>query len=280
MNAVMSCIGVKIAGARHLALDNRYQCPELAAMLLAKCNMYSTGTVRRNRKGWDKSIMNIGERSARGTYKLCADKINRVLALQWADSKVVNVVTSYCDTAIGTVERRMGQDRKKVPCPCSMMRYQTTMFGVNKGDQMRVQGGGFASKAHFKKWYKKQFLAILDCMLLNSLVAWNLACEERSRLNDKMQLKRFQFMSSVAQSMLDFPDEDSKLPGTTKHLPPLTSGSKRRHDLLDHLPIQCNKRRACTVCKLEVTSMNRDLGMGGVKIGAIHSPFTFATQGP
>jgi hypothetical protein len=41
------------------------------------------------------------------------------------------------------------------------------MFGVDKGDQMRVHGGGFATKAHFKKWYKKQFLkkqflAIID----------------------------------------------------------------------------------------------------------------------
>ena len=29
------------------------------------------------------------------------------------------------------------------------------MFGVDKGDQIRAHGGGFATKAHFKKWYKK-----------------------------------------------------------------------------------------------------------------------------
>jgi Transposase IS4 len=59
MNAVMSSLGIETAGARHLALDNRYQCPELAALLLTKCNVYSTGTVRKNRKGWDKDNMDL-----------------------------------------------------------------------------------------------------------------------------------------------------------------------------------------------------------------------------
>jgi hypothetical protein len=47
--------------------------------------MYSTGTVQRNRKGWDRAIisMNVPEKkSERGSYKISADKINRILALQ------------------------------------------------------------------------------------------------------------------------------------------------------------------------------------------------------
>jgi hypothetical protein len=53
-----------------------------------------------------------------------------------------------------------------------MIKYQQMMYAVDKGGQARAHFGGFSSKAHFKKWYKKQFLAILDCMLLNGLVAW------------------------------------------------------------------------------------------------------------
>jgi Transposase IS4 len=140
MNAIMRGIGEEPRGARHLALDNRYQCPELVALLLTKCNVYSTGTVRKNRKGWDKELMNLTPKCHRGTHKLAADKINRVLAAQWVDSKVVNVISSYCDTSIGTVFRRVGQTRKEVPCPCALKKYQQTMFGVDKGDQMRVQG--------------------------------------------------------------------------------------------------------------------------------------------
>lgn len=51
MNAIMSAFGVDRCSARHVALDNRYQCPKLAALLLANCNMYSTGTCRQNHKG-------------------------------------------------------------------------------------------------------------------------------------------------------------------------------------------------------------------------------------
>jgi hypothetical protein len=160
----------------------------------------------------------------------------------------------------------MGQERKKVACPCSMMKYQTTIFSVDKGDQMRVQGGGFASKAHFKKWYKKQLLAILDCMLLNGLVAWNLACNERgARSSIKISLKRYQFMQSVAQSMLDYKDESEA--GSASTVPPsLAKALTRKYDLMDHLPMQCKKCRECTVCKLEVVTKQRSW-YAGVKIG-------------
>ena len=36
--------------SRHIAMDNHYQCPELAVILREKAHIYSTGTVRANRK--------------------------------------------------------------------------------------------------------------------------------------------------------------------------------------------------------------------------------------
>jgi len=55
------------------------------------------------------------------------------------------------------------------------------MFGVDKGDQMRLHGGGFVRKAHHKKWHKKSFFVVLDCMLLNSLIAWNMFQLKKNR---------------------------------------------------------------------------------------------------
>jgi Transposase IS4 len=266
MNAIMAGIGVETAGARHLALDNRYQCPELAALLLTKCNVYSTGTVRKNRKGWDSELMNLkpakrAKGEDRGAYKLSADEYNHVLAAQWVDSKVVSMVSSFCDTSIGTVDRRVGQRLRKVACPCCMIKYQRTMFGVDKGDQMRVQGGGFALKAHFQKWYKKQFFGILDCMLLNSLVAWNLAASERSN-KTKIPLKRHEFMTSVAQTMLEYKDDiEVQSESSNKR----NASSNMCESMRSHKPTQSRKRRACTVCQLEVTSMNPSLGTSGLK---------------
>ena len=49
------------------------------------------------------------------------------------------------------------------------------MGGVDPGDQHRVVGTGFENVVHFKKWYKKVFLAIADFSLLQSFTAWNLS---------------------------------------------------------------------------------------------------------
>jgi Transposase IS4 len=239
-------------------------CPKLGALLLAKCNVYSTGTVRKNRKGWNKDLMNLTPKDGRGKFKLCADKINHILALQWVDSKVVNVVSSYCDTGVGAVHHRVGSQRPDVPCPSCLMRYQRTMFGVDKGDQMRVHGGGFAAKAHYKKWYKKQFLAIIDCMLLNAFVAWNMAAGGRQRVTaSKYPLKRHHFLMSVSQSMLDCKDDDAASAASIA----AASIKKRKrvhHTMEGHIPESSNKRHACNVCKLEV-GMNKELGLAGVK---------------
>lgn len=40
-----------IDGARHIVMDNRYQCPQLASLLLKRYDIYSTGTSRLGRVG-------------------------------------------------------------------------------------------------------------------------------------------------------------------------------------------------------------------------------------
>jgi hypothetical protein len=179
-----------------LAIDNRYQCPELAVLLLTKYNVYSTGTVRSNRKGWNKELMNCEKKQHRGTYKIACDVTNRVQAMQWVD----NMVTTYCNTTIGEVQRYIaGSIRSKIPCPNGMIKYQDTMYTVDKGDQKRAHFGGFSSKAHFNKWYKKQFLAIMDCMMLNGLAAWNLSANEK-KSRQRNILKRHELFQPREES--------------------------------------------------------------------------------
>ena len=49
------------------------------------------------------------------------------------------------------------------------------MDGVDRGDQHRIMGVGFANVAHFKKWYKKTHFGIADFNFLNYFSAWNLS---------------------------------------------------------------------------------------------------------
>jgi len=164
-----------VDGARHITMDNRYQCPQLAALLLKRYDIYSTGTSRLGRVGWDKQYFNLRKKQPKGTMKLAVDKTNGVLCTQWVDSKVVQCVTTKLNAKIGEVERREGQKKQPIPCPEAMIDYQRHMYGVDKGDQIRAHFGGFSSKAHYKKWYKKGFFAILDMMLMNAYISWNMA---------------------------------------------------------------------------------------------------------
>jgi Transposase IS4 len=242
----------EVHGARHISLDNRYQCPELAYILRQKMKIYSTGTCRQNRKGWDKAIMNLNKNDGRGKYKFAVDNNNKVLCCQWVDSKVVNCVSSILSYEIKEIKRQVGSDKKTFTCPMVLTRYQQNMIGVDKSDQMRAAGGGFAAKAHYKKWYKRAYFAILDMMTLNALIAWNLSTKTTSRRSTRVPLRRHEFLWYIAQCMLDYKDEnvsaveDVSTSVTTKDTTLPTSLSD------GHTPIQCTDAHArCAVCRLD-----------------------------
>ena len=70
-----------------------------------------------------------------------------------------------------TVQRRTGQHKVDVTVPNDIRLYQMEMDGVDRGDQHRVMGAGFANVSHFKKWYKKVSLGIADFNFLNAFAA-------------------------------------------------------------------------------------------------------------
>jgi Transposase IS4 len=97
--------------------------------------------------------MNLDKKEGRGKYKFSVDKDNKILCAQWVDSKVVNVVSSILSFEISKVHQQIGSKKQPFPCPYVITRYQKNMIGVDKSDQMRAAGGGFAAKAHYQKWY-------------------------------------------------------------------------------------------------------------------------------
>lgn len=249
----------EVDGMHHITLDNRYHCNQLAVGLRERAKCHSTGTVRSNRKGWNKDLMNLKKNkdTPRGKYIMLADDVNRLLAVQWIDSRVVNFVTTLNNTGVGKVTRQVGSNKLVIPCPNAAIKYQETMFGVDKGDQFRVHGGGFAQKAHFKKWYKKVHLAILDIMLMNAFVGWNFAASEQT--SSKLTLKRHHFYTIVAESMLYFREANPKGMAAEEILNQsatilfLEGETHQAHQSTD------NNARCC-VCKIEA---NMGLGLSG-----------------
>jgi Transposase IS4 len=253
MNAVLKCqLHLETDGARHLALDNRYQCAQLAVGLRERANILSTGTVRSNRKGWDRQQMNLKKTDERGSSIVLVDEVNKLVAAQWVDSKVVNCISTINDTSIGKVSRQRGSVRAEFDCPNIIKKYQQTMFGVDKGDQLRMHGGGFSRKAHFKKWYKKIHLGILDIMLMNSYIGWNMATKATG--SNKYALRRWEFYTAIAERMLHFREAT---PSAT-HASLAFTATQQFVEGEVHQPFQKSnlpRGTACMVCKLETNAM-------------------------
>ena len=76
----------------------------------------------------------------------------------WNDNKVVNVVSTLSVSGKMAIQCRIGKDLHSFPVEKCVKKYQQGMGGVDKFNQRNKAGGGFATKAHFKKWYKKTHL--------------------------------------------------------------------------------------------------------------------------
>lgn len=207
--------------------------------------------------------MNLKKTANRGTVLMAYDKVNQVIIGQWRDNKVVNFVSTVDDSGLTTVKRQSGATKLDVPCPIVLQQYQKNMFGVDKGDQMRAHGAGFSNRVHFKKWYKRVYLAILDCGLLNSLIAWNLPSEERS-LNRK-PMARHEFYSYVAQKMCTYADPNTEVAVDKVEKPKASFFHEMRSE--EHIPERAKAGTRCPVCALEVCWLEKEMNTAGVKSG-------------
>ena len=249
-------------GYRHVSMDNRYTAPRLAVALRDRLRLFSTGTCRANRKGWNSARLNLKKgKTNRGETLLFHDPVNGLIFGQWSDSKVVNFVSSYEDVGSGKVLRQVGPNKVELLCPVPLIRYQQNMGGVDNGDQMRLQFGGFGTKVKFKKWYKKAAFGIMDVMLLNSYIAWNLSAGERAR-SRRSKLTRCGYYTVVAQQMCEFvaPVEVDALGRR------ITANDGRRVCEEGHFPVSVDPKKqvACAVCLLEYRWRKDKFKMAGL----------------
>jgi len=78
-----------------------------------------------------------------GEYKLVWDPVNEMINGQWRDSRVVSFASLVTDASLTEIKRQIKSQRLPFLCPTVLAHYQNTMFGVDKGDQIRMHGGGF-----------------------------------------------------------------------------------------------------------------------------------------
>ena len=198
--------------------------------------------------------MNLDKKSPRGTLLMAISSDNTIAAFQWSDSKVVNCVSSYLHFGVSRIHRQVGSSRLPFTCPTALVHYQHNMGAVDKVDQIRKHFGGFAGQSHFKKWYKKTIMAVLDCMLVNGLMMWNMSAE---RIPERRKMSRFEFLQVVAHELLHYKTEMLMSPvnspeGVARRQPANGDDDDRVEEV--HESIECiGKKPRCIVCNLEMS---------------------------
>ena len=86
------------------------------------------------------------------------------------DAVVTEVSMPMEVSGLVDVQRRSGAEALTLAVEQALYLYMMFMGGVDRGDQRREMGGGFASEVHCKKWYKKARII----MLIDSFFAWNI----------------------------------------------------------------------------------------------------------
>jgi hypothetical protein len=198
--------------------------------------------------------MDLDKTSSRGSFKMALSSDSRVAAFQWSDSKIVNCMLSYLHFGVSSIQRQRGSTRQQFLCPSALVHYQHNMGAVDKVDQIRKHFGGLAAQAHFKKWYKKTLMAVMDCMLVNGLIMWNLSTE---RIPDRRKMTRYEFLQVVAHALLIYKTELLVSPVNS----PVVARRRRQEteddensEMDHHESIECVGRKPrCIVCNLEVS---------------------------
>ena len=72
------------------------------------------------------------------------------MATRWKDSRILQVVGTVMKKGIHEITRKTGVKLIDVTCPNDLMMYQQHIGGVDRGDQHRVMGAGFANVSYFK----------------------------------------------------------------------------------------------------------------------------------
>lgn len=180
--------------------DNYYTTLPLVVEL-AKNEIYTIGTVRRNRLPNCKLPTEIElKKEKRGTIAenvACIDDVE-IASVVWKDNKLVNLISTFTGKEPIQTAQRFDKNQKKMitlECPNIIKEYNMFMGGVDKTDSLI---GRHKIKIRSKKWYIRIFYHLIDVSLVNSWLLYKRAFVER---NKEKTLSLLDFRLEVAESL-------------------------------------------------------------------------------
>jgi hypothetical protein len=189
-----------------LFVDNYYTSIPLFDALVDS-SIYACGTVRANRKGLPKLVVEW-ESDVRGDSFLM-QRHGNMTAIAWKDQEPVRFLDCIANpldktTCLRGVSGKKG--RSEIEIPQGSRNYQTHFRGVDCVDQKMSY---FIPCFHFRRWYMNAFLHITEMAIVNAQTIYNWNLPQNKRL---MNSKNFRLV--LAKELL------ALAPGGTYRLKP------------------------------------------------------------
>ena len=155
-----------ITGVNHIVnCDNYFTSPELFESLLAD-GLYARGTVRENRKGYPKGMLN-SDLKQQG-QSVSAQK-GEMVATRWRDKRIICFLSTIDNGTEKTSVLRKSREGngRLVDAPIVVKQYNEHMNGVDRHDQVRTEYSTYRKSI---KWWQYIFWFLFDVSIANGYI--------------------------------------------------------------------------------------------------------------
>lgn len=212
--AVVTKLAERYFGKGHtLYLDNYYNSVKLAEFLYEN-KTHVVGTLRKNRKGNPKVVIDYKLRKGEKTFR----KKKNLMVLKWKDKRDVLMITTLHGPGSENITNKRGTEKQK---PSVVVDYNRHMSGVDRSDQMLSY---YTTPKKTIRWYLKLFFHFVDVCLWNGTYLHNVA-----------KKKKLTYLEFRERLILDY-----------LRVPLLSKKSQVKPS--SHYPKKADKRRRCRIC--------------------------------
>ncbi len=114
------------------------------------------------------------------------DRVNEILCGQWRVNIIVSLVSVSPLLGEKMVTHCCGREFNNFICPSALSACNWFMNYFDLVDYNKKIRGGFTARPHFNKWYKRGFLVVVDFMMVNRQMTWNMSCDIPGIIHEKM----------------------------------------------------------------------------------------------
>ena len=229
-------------------LDNFYNSYQLNLELLSRYT-FVCGTLRKNRKGNPKAVVNAKLKRGEAVYR----RNGNVLCVKWCEKKRSVTMMSTIHSAVYVEVKKRNGGNTKVKKPLALFDYTQRMGGVDKSDQFMNYYNGVRRSL---KWTTKLAIHLFSMCVTNAYILYTKYGDKTEKIDHE------EYILKVAEYLIE---EGMKM--RVLRNPPDRSRVGRKLQFGDHYPEQIPRKkgtkrkpsRPCFACNGSWEDMKRKI---------------------